>query len=97
MLARRIEQIRQASVIGIRPARIFREAATRFLEENTHLTTIHTYAFHLKELDPEIGDLPLYQVHMGTLQAHINRRQKEGKKNKTINGALATVRRLLNL
>ena len=57
MLARRIEQIRQASVFDIRPVRIFREAATRFLEENTHLATIHTYAFHLKELDPEIGDI----------------------------------------
>ena len=97
MLARRIEQIRQASVFGIRPVRIFREAATRFLEENTHLATIRTYAFHLKELDSYIGDLPLYQVHMGTLQAYIDRRKKEGKKNKTVNGALATVRRVLNL
>ncbi|MCB1731075.1 MAG: hypothetical protein KDI21_11410 [Halieaceae bacterium] len=97
MLARRVEQIRQASVFGIRPVRIFREAATRFLEENTHLATIRTYAFHLKELDPYIGDLPLYQVHMGTLQAYIDRRKKEGRKNKTVNGTLATVRRILNL
>jgi hypothetical protein len=44
-----------------------REEATRFLEENTHLATLRTYAFHLKELDPHIGELPLYQVHMGTL------------------------------
>ena len=48
MLARRIEQIRQASVFGIRPVRIFREAATRFLEENTHLVR-----------DPRTG-APLY-------------------------------------
>jgi hypothetical protein len=78
MLARRIEQIRQASVFGRRPVRIFREAATRFLEENTHLATIRTYAFHPKELDPYIGELPLYQVHMGTLQAYIDRRKEEG-------------------
>ena len=97
MLARRIEQIRQASVFGIRPVRIFREAATRFLEENTHLATIRTYAFHLKELDPYIGELPLCLVHMGTLQAYVAKRKKEGKKNKTVNGALATVRRVLNL
>ena len=91
ILARRVEEIRQASVFGIRPVRIFREAATRFLEENTHLATIRTYAFHLKELDPYIGELPLYQVHMGTLQAYVDKRKKEGKKNKTVNGALATV------
>lgn len=97
MLARRVEEIRQASVFGIRPVRIFREAATRFLEENSHLATLRTYAFHLKELDPYIGLLPLYQVHMGTLQAYIDKRKKEGKKNKTVNGALATVRRVLNL
>lgn len=34
---------------------------------------------------------------MGTLQAYVDRRKKEGKKNKTVNGALATVRRVLNL
>ncbi len=78
MLARRVEQIRQASVFGIRPVRIFREAATRFLEENTHLATIRTYAFHLKELDPYIGALPLYQVHMGTLPTHLQSLHKGG-------------------
>lgn len=56
--------------------RIFHETATRFPEENKHLTTVQTYAFHLKALIPEIGDLQLYQVHMGTLQANTNRRQK---------------------
>ena len=76
MLARRVEQIRPASVFGIRPVRIFREAATRFLEENTHLATIPTHAFHLKELDPYIGELPLYQVHMGTLQTYIEGRRR---------------------
>ena len=90
MLARRVEQIRPASVFGIRPVRIFREAATRFLEENTHLATIPTHAFHLKELDPYIGELPLYQVHMGTLQTYIDRRKKEGKKNKTGTGGAET-------
>lgn len=86
MLARRIEQIRQASVFGIQPVRIFREAATRLLKENTHLATFRTYAFPLKELDPYIGELPLYQVPMGTLQAYIDKWE-----NKTVNGALATV------
>ena len=34
---------------------------------------------------------------MGTLQAYMDRRKQQGKKNKTVNGALATVRRVLNL
>lgn len=34
MLARRIEEIRQSKLFGVRPKRTFREAATRFLEEN---------------------------------------------------------------
>ena len=37
ILARRIEEIRQATVLGVRPRRIFREAAVKFLEENLHL------------------------------------------------------------
>ena len=31
MLVRRIEEVRQAKVFDLRPARTFREAATRFL------------------------------------------------------------------
>lgn len=84
MLVRRIEQIRQASVFGIRPVRIFREAATRFLEENTHLATLRTYPFHLKEPDPYIGELPLYQVHMGTLQTLETRKILLGHQNGNI-------------
>lgn len=97
MLARRIEEVRQAQLFGIRPKRSFREAATRYLEENMHLATISQSAQHLKQLDPYIGELPLQQVHMGTLQPFIQDRQKAGKKNKTINLVLSTARRILNL
>ena len=31
------------------------------------------------------------------IQGRLDRRKKEGKKNKTVNGALATVRRVFNL
>ncbi|MDG1495220.1 MAG: hypothetical protein P8Q91_05045 [Porticoccaceae bacterium] len=40
MLACRIEEVRQAQVFGARPKRLFREAATRYLEESMHLATI---------------------------------------------------------
>ena len=97
MLACRIEEVRQAQVFGVRPKRVFREAAIRYLEENMHLATIKNCAHHLKQFDPYIGDLALHQVHMGTLQPFITARQKLGRKNKSINLALSVVRRILNL
>ena len=97
MLARRIEEVRQAQVFGARPKRLFREAATRYLEENMHLATIDKCAHHLKQFDPYIGELELHQVHMGTMQPFITARKLLGRKNKSINLALSVVRRILNL
>jgi len=51
----------------------------------------------LKQLDPFIGSRELRQVHMGNLQAFIARRRQDGVKTKTLNMALAVVRRVLNL
>jgi len=97
ILARRIEEVRQANVFGLRPRRTFREAATRFLEENLALRSIGDYAMHLKQLDPYIGDVALEQVHLGTLRPFIEMRQAAGVKHKSINLALSVVRRILNL
>jgi len=97
ILARRIEEIRQAKVFGIRPKRTFRDAATKFLEENLHLASIGDYALHLKQVDPYIGDLSIDKVHLGTLQSFIEARRKQGIKTKSINLALGCVRRILNL
>jgi hypothetical protein len=52
---------------------------------------------HLAQLDPFIGDLMLKQVHMDSLQPFIAKRRADGVKTSTINGALAVVRRILNL
>ena len=97
ILARRIEEVRQAKVFGVRPQRSFREAATKYLEENVHLGSIGDSALHLRQLDPFIGDLPLASVHLGTLQPFIEARRKQGIKTKSINLALGVVRRILNL
>jgi integrase len=48
-------------------------------------------------LVPMIGTLDLHQVHMGALQDFIAKRKAEGVKTKTLNAALAVVRRILNL
>jgi integrase len=97
ILARRIEEIRQARIFGVRPTRTFREAAAKFLEENMHLASIGDYALHIKQLDPYVGDLPLDHVYLETLRPFIEARRAQGIKSKSINLALSVVRRILNL
>jgi integrase len=96
-LGRRIEEIRNALVYGIRPKRLFRAAATKFLLENQHKRSILTDAYHLEQLDEWIGDLTLDKIHDATLKPFVDYRLNDGKKHKTINLALEVVRRILNL
>ena len=96
-LTRRLESIRQAKVYGIRPKRLFRQAATKFLLENGHKRSIKSDVDGLKMLDGYIGNLALESVHMGTLQTYITTRQKEGVKNRTVNYGLQIIRHILNL
>jgi len=95
-LARRLEESRQARVFGVRPHRTFRQAATRYLNEATK-ASLQDDALHLKALDPFIGDLRLDQVHMGSLQAFIAHRRRQGVKTRTITHALQVVGHILNL
>ncbi len=96
-LAKRIEDLRQTAVYGIRPKRTFREAATKFLMEYKHKRSILNDAGRLKELDKHIGNLYIDNIHMGTLQPFIEARKKVGVKSITINHGLQIVRRILNL
>lgn len=96
-LARKIEEVRNAVIYGVRPKRTFRQAATKYLNENQHKRSIDKDAMHLKHLDPFIGSLWLDAVHMGTLQDFIAARRKRGLKTRTINLALGVVRHILNM
>ena len=96
-LARRVEEIRLASVYGVRPKRSFTEAATKFLMENQHKRSIADDAGRLRELVKYIGDLTLESIHIGSLQAFIDGRRKDGVSTRTINHGLKVVRRILNL
>jgi len=89
--------MRQATVYGIRPKRVFREAATKFLLENQHKRSIKSDAERLNILDSYIGDFALESIHMGSLQAYIAARKKEGVKTRTINHGLQIIRHILNL
>jgi len=93
----RLEQIRQEQVYGIKPDFTFRQAATKYLEENEHKRSIDRDAQSLRILDPHIGGLALKQVHQGTLGPFITARKKAGMKSNTINRDLAVVRRILML
>lgn len=96
-LVRRLEEIRQAVVYGVRPKRTFREAATKFLLENQHKASIEDDARSLKYLDKFIGHLSLEAVHLGSLQSYIKARQQDKVKIRTINKGLQIVRHILNL
>jgi len=89
--------IRQAEVYGIRPKRIFRDAAIKYMLENQHKRSIRTDAAGLKAIDPFIGELFLEAIHMGSLQPYIAARRQEGVKARTINLSLQIVRHILNL
>ncbi len=54
--------------------RTFAEAAARYLMENEHNRAIRREADALALVIPYIGDLPLSQVHMGTLEPFIRDR-----------------------
>jgi len=96
-LARRVVELRETKLYGARELRSFRAAATKYLQEYHHKKRIKDDALHLKQLDPFIGGLELKQVHMGSLQDFIAKRRKDGVKTKTLNMALAVVRRVLNI
>ena len=96
-LARRIDEIRQATVYGVRPKRSFKEAATKFLMENQHKRSIDDDAGRLREVVKYIGDLSLESIHIGSLQPFIEGRRKDGVSTRTINHGLKVVRRILNL
>jgi hypothetical protein len=88
LLAKRIDELREARLYGVRPDHTFRAAATKFLAENQHKKRIDDDAIQLKQLDPFIGGLLLKHVHLGALQTFIAKRRQEGRKTKSINAAL---------
>ncbi len=98
-LVRRLEEARQAAVYGVRPDRIFRVAATKYLidKQNERKPSIVSDGYMLQSLDRFIGDLPLSKLHEGSLQPYISARRASGIKSKSINNALSIVRRILNL
>jgi len=93
----RTEQIRQAKIYGIRPKRLFCDAAIRYLQEKQHKRSFSKDISTLKLLDTFISDVPLDILHRGTLEPFIAARREQKVKNRTINHGLQVVRHILNL
>lgn len=97
LLARLIDQQRRTRLFGERPDRIFRVAATKYLEDFSHKKSIGCDANDLIKLDEFIGDLSLRDIHNGTLEKFIKARKKDGVKSGTVNRSLAVLKIILNL
>lgn len=96
-LAKRIEEIRQAKIYGVRPKRTFRQAAIKYVNENQHKASINRDIYLIKQIDTFIGYLPLESIHMGSFENYIKDQKLKNLKNRTINYGLQVVRHILNL
>jgi len=94
-LAKRVEEIRSASIYGKRPDHTFSEAATRYLKENIHRKSIADDASRLKGLLPFIGNKLLAEIHDDAMRAYVEDLRGKGRKSKTVNNGLEVVRRIL--
>ncbi len=96
-LTRLSEEMRQASVYGVRPVRTFEQAAIKFAKENTQKRSLDSDISRLKGIMPWIRDERIDRMHMGTLQPWIKFRKKQNVAVGTINHGLKIVRHILNL
>lgn len=85
ILARRIEDARQAKIFGVRQKRTFKEAATKYLQAHHYKDSIDTDASKLRAVMPYVGEMYLSTIHMDSLQLYIKARIKAGRKMRTIN------------
>lgn len=77
----------------------FAEAATRYLTEESQKgkASLVTETYLLSPVVEMIGELPLDQIHDGTLRRFIDLRLAQGRAVKTVNLSLAVVRHILNV
>lgn len=96
-LVYQLEQLRQSHLFGLRAKRTFDEAAARYLLDHQEKVSLKNDIYLLESLISFIGQLTLDQIHDGTLLSYVQDRRTRGLAHKTVNLALALVRRILNL
>jgi len=99
VLAKRIEEIRQLRIFGVRPIHTFDEAAKKYVSVKKSKISIRKDIKELKRLHDYLANEPLEAIHMGNvaLVRFIESRREEGVKNRTLNYALQVLRHLLKL
>lgn len=96
-LARVTEEIRQASLYGVRPEVSFESAAAKYVLEHRHKKSLRNDINRLENLMPWIGSVPIHRIHQGTLEAWKESRLEEGRAAGTINHGVKLVNRILTL
>ncbi|RLA52578.1 MAG: site-specific integrase [Gammaproteobacteria bacterium] len=96
ILIRRLAEIEEEARRHEASIFTFEEAALRYLEEVAHKPSAEAIAMHLDQLFPFIGDLPIAQVHDGTIRPFIEYGNKRRLSPKTINNMLGVVSTVLN-
>jgi integrase len=96
-LEKRIKEIRSIVVYGDKIERTFDEAAARFLDEYEHKRSILRDRTTLDLVMPYIGNMPLREIHFGSLERYIKDRKAQGITAGTLNRDMAVVRRILKL
>ncbi len=92
-----LDILRQAHLFGVRKKWTFNEAAAKYLLDHQEKVSLQTDIYMLESIMPHIGQLTLDQIHDATLAPYIKQRKAHGRSHKTVNLALALVRRILNL
>jgi integrase len=96
-LARRTEEIRQASVYGVRPKRFFADAAAEYLRRHEHKRSLERDARDLTWLVKLVGEVSLERVHDGSFDPLRRDAKVRGISPGTVNRALSVARRVLYL
>ena len=96
-LIRQLEILRQVNLFGVRRERTFNEASAKYVLEHQAKVSLQTDIYMLQSVMPFIGHLTLDKIHDATLAPYVLKRIADGRSHKTINLALAIVRRILNL
>ena len=96
-LIRQLEILRQVNLFGARRERTFNEASAKYLIDHQAKVSLQTDIYMLQSIMPFIGNLALDKIHDATLAPYVLKRKADGRSHKTINLALAIVRRILNL
>ena len=97
MLIHWLDEIREATVFGVRPPRTFKEAATRYLMENQHKRTISDEAQQIQQLCPRLATACSIKSICFPYNLILLCVNNKGVKNRTINHALQIIRHILNL